>query len=113
MAEELVQKVKRYIERTKNVNIYSTIESYPLETIGYWIIIGAPTRDDNRRPLKEILHGKFVDAIAYAIQHPEFYDKFSKDTGDCSNGTVEKIQIHELEDSNLLKILSSSKKEDK
>lgn len=109
MADELTRKVKLYLSRAKN-RADSWVKYYPPEKVGYWMIMGG-SGDDGRCYLNKILHGKFIDAVTFAVQQEDFYGGLMTycDPGNCNNGYVEKIEVTELEDSGLAKLLKSKK----
>ena len=61
-------------------------------------------------PMKDALHGRFIDAVSYAVQQPEFYADWipHDDPGNQNNGRVEEITVHELKESNLVEATESS-----
>lgn len=96
----LAEKIKTYIKRAEKDNL----GTYLPEEVGHWIIISAESRDSGKHPLERVLHGKFVDAIAYAVQLKEFYHDYALpqiyDPGDMRSGIVKKINIITLTDKN-------------
>ncbi|MBI5064975.1 hypothetical protein HZA97_01950 [Candidatus Woesearchaeota archaeon] len=93
---DLDKKIKSYLDRAEKQNL----EKYLPEEVGHWIIITGESRDSDRHPLEEVLYGKFIDAIAYAVQRNEFYtDRVLPqiyDPGNSSSGMVKKIHITKL-----------------
>ncbi|MFH0701438.1 MAG: hypothetical protein V2A62_03300 [Candidatus Woesearchaeota archaeon] len=101
MAEDdLVGKVQDYLARFKNDH---SLPCYPLESQGlYQIIGGVISEKGGREPLKEIVRGRFIDALAYAVQQPQFYAKFRPDDP-CNNGYVKRVKVCEPKYKGLLK----------
>ncbi len=122
MDEDLVQKVKLYLRRTEKEK---DIERHPLEEVGYWrIISGSCTFSPaGAKPLKDVVHGRFIDAVYHAVQQPEFAGQLTwKDyhsidhiigsrtgIGDPKRyekcGKVEKINVVEVEGSGLTELV--------
>ena len=106
--EELEKKVELYLERAKQDPF---VEEHPVNRQMYWRIIGGARGDyGDREPMKEILHGNFIDAIAYAVQQPEFYSDQCPpyDTSNVKHGKVEKIPLRRLEDYGIVETVKSS-----
>ena len=106
---ELARKVGLYLERARRDDL---VENHPMNRIGYWRVIGEAGGGVGNRlgPIGDVLHGKFIDAVAYAVQQPGFYDAdlcSRDDSGNCNNGRVEKIKIRELKDYGLAKAAKS------
>jgi len=109
--EELVRKVSLYLERAENDSL---VENHPLEMEGYWRVMGGAMGDyGHRTPEKNIVQGKFIDAVAYAVQQPKFYADLCSDDDprNCNHGKVEKIKAHELKDKGLAKAVKKYSKE--
>ena len=109
--EKLVKKVNLYLKRAKQS---PSVENHPIDREGYWRIMGGTTSAHGlREPMKNVVQGKFIDAVAYAVQQSEFYsdrDRYTLD--DPSNyfhGRVEKIKVRELKDQGLAKTIKNSK----
>ncbi len=92
MDEELIKLVKLYLERVKK----DKLEDYSLKEEGYWVIIGGKNRYHGLRGVMAVVYGRFVDALAYAVQHPKFYDVGRK-PDHPNNGYVVKIEPKKLE----------------
>lgn len=70
MDEELIRKVQLYLEQ---LGKESFLERHPLEEEGYWTIISGVSRYYGRfNNIMALVAGRFVDAIAYAVQQPDF-----------------------------------------
>ncbi|MFZ5955420.1 MAG: hypothetical protein ACOYT4_03265 [Nanoarchaeota archaeon] len=104
--KELIEKVKSYLTRCK---ADSLVENHSIEEHGYWRILTG-TYGQMRKSMKEVLSGKFIDAVVYAVQQPEFYGDgwAGKDPGNINNGKIEKVNLHILDDSNLVKLIQNS-----
>lgn len=98
---DLSEKIKQYLHRIEG----REVENYSLDEIGYWRIMSGDV-ELGRYPIRDVLHGRFIDAVAYIVQHPEYYGEFvdNNDIGNRSNGKIEKINLVELES----KVLSVS-----
>ena len=69
--KNLARKVELYLQRTMRD---TELEKYPLNEIAHWRVIGGARGDFGvQEPTKEVLYGKFIDALAYAVQQSEFY----------------------------------------
>lgn len=63
-----------------------------------------------RERLNKVLHGKFIDAVAYAVQQNGFYGYSAYSyPGNYSAGYIEKVDITELE-TGIESLFKSSKK---
>ncbi len=102
--KNLARRVKLYIQRA---GVGDDIEHHPLDEVGYWRIIsgcygGQFSEPGWQKPLKDIVYGKFIDAVAYAVQQKEFYGRFqwggkpAISPGNCNAGKVEKINVIKL-----------------
>ena len=81
------------------------VESHLNDEVAYWRIIeGSRTNCYPGEPMKDIVHGRFYDAVAYAIQQPEFYGDWLShdDPSNCNHGKIEKINVRELKDTGLV-----------
>ncbi len=105
MEEELVEKVKLYLQRVQRDK---TIPNYPFGLDGFYRIIGGSRGDYGyREPMKDIFHGRFIDAVAFAVQQNEFYTDWCspQDPSNCNHGYVEKISVHYSKDEDLVKAI--------
>jgi hypothetical protein len=73
----LVERVEAYLERIKEAHpADDPIQSYPLGKVAVWEIV-AGYREDSENERKTLarpyVKGSFIDAIAFAVQQPEFY----------------------------------------
>lgn len=95
---DLAKKVGLYIQRATRAR--SDIPFYPLEEEGVYRVIGGTVGNRDRYEIKELFEGKFIDAIVFALQQPNFYAEWcSSDNPDNVNhGYVEKVTIKKLED---------------
>lgn len=103
--EELIRKINLYLKRAKEDTL---VENHPLNRKGYWRIMGGGRSNYGRRePMKNVVRGKFIDVVAYAVQQPEFYADWctSDDPSNCNHGTVEKIEVRELKDKGLSEVV--------
>ena len=95
--EEIATKVELYLKRaSKGINS-SAIINYPRDEFGYWHIISGTTDYyiGYRKPLNTVVQGRFIDAVAFAVQQPEFYSDHQpeKDPSIGDHGYVEKIDV--------------------
>jgi len=107
--QELARKVELYMGRARQDNL---VENHPRDEMGYWRIMGGAMGDyGTREPIKDILHGRFIDAVAYAVQQSKFYADWCShdDPSNCNHGTVERIKVRELKDCGLAEAVKSSK----
>lgn len=108
--EELIKKVRLYLQRAEQDSL---IENYPLDKKGYWRIMGGSRGTYGRRhrePMKDVIRGGFIDAVAYAVQQREFYADWCSwdDPSNCNHGKVEKIEIHKLKNKGLAEVIKNS-----
>ncbi|MFA5887514.1 MAG: hypothetical protein WC852_02290 [Candidatus Nanoarchaeia archaeon] len=123
--DELAQKVRLYLERlNKSPELKKC--SYPLDETGLFRVVGALRggyrgirmfaiysceEEGHRNSMKTIFKGRFIDAIAFAVQQYEFYADFCdpKDPSCSYHGYVEKIDVCEATTKGLLEeIIGSS-----
>ena len=98
--EELKQKVELYLQRARE---YKKLNYNP-NKVAYWSIVSgieAGTRGD-RETLDIVLHGKFIDAVAYAVQQDSFYHWDHNDPSNDKNGEVRQIECCELKEGGLV-----------
>lgn len=100
--DELLRKVAEYFER---IHSEPELEQYKPDKVGYWkIITGTDNVGFHRRELPETLHGKFSDAVAYAVQQEGFYSSSYFSPSKSENGLVKKACVKEVPES----LISSS-----
>ncbi len=76
---DLACKVKLYLKRLEKDR---RLESYPPNKKGTWFLVGG--RDDStaRMDMKpDLVKGRFIDAIACAVQQKNFYDVYGVEEG--------------------------------
>ena len=95
MGSDLSEKVDAYLTHSRT--------KYDLEEVGTFRIMGAESGDLNQDrfviPRNELgfVHGKFVDAIAYVLDIPQFYYEWDKENPAHEKaGYLEKIEIKEV-----------------
>jgi hypothetical protein len=96
--KELERRVGLYLERAKRDR---EVINYPVDEVNHWKILSGSMGDHNERSfIGEVLHGKFIDAVAYAVQQFRFYSNLysNEDPSNVDNGIIIKAEIHELED---------------
>jgi hypothetical protein len=91
--EELERKVNHYLERINRYDPAAKI--YQNEEFGYWHIISGLMVDGKRIVLEDVVHGRFIDAVATAVQQPAFYSLWgdSDNPNNAVHGRVEKISV--------------------
>ena len=99
--KELLKKVQEYFKRTI---IDSRTEHHEPDEEGLWRIIGGTRVDLIRKEIPEIFHGKFSNAVAYAVQRDDFWSD-SSHRSSLSDGIVKKVHIQELPDSKISRVL--------
>ncbi len=109
---DLAQRVRCYVERAANNP--DGIRLYPLNKVATWNIMSGSPESGGR--LKIVVHGRYVDAIVYAIQKGDFYGWYCGDESpdsvkNCNNGYValSKDKVIPLEPNTLLdKVLAAT-----
>lgn len=104
---ELLKKIQEYFERT--ITEPGKLRKYKPDEIGHWrVISGAIDSESNRREISEVLHGRFIDAVAWAVQEKEFYSTtltLITNYSRYEHGIVKKVNIQELPDYQIPKSL--------
>ena len=93
---ELVEAVKTYLVRVKDDRVRTC---YPLEEVSFWRVVSGTFGDYGTRNTvpNGFVHGRFIDALAYAVQQSSFTgDWMSFDPSNCNSGYVEKMRVKEL-----------------
>ncbi|MBU2638355.1 MAG: hypothetical protein KJ955_05250 [Nanoarchaeota archaeon] len=102
--QELMRLVQLYLKKAK-------IESrdYPLDEVGFYKIHGGcavGTLGCGRHEIPSIFHGKFVDAVAFAVQHPLFYACWvTDDPSLLANGYLTKVDVCDTTNPGLLEVI--------
>lgn len=99
--EELARKVELYLKRAREDR---SVKNYSINHKAHWrILSGIIGPDSQRDPLKEILRGRFIDAVAYAVQQQNFYSRRGPrdDPSYSMHGIVERLKVRTLEESGL------------
>jgi predicted NUDIX family NTP pyrophosphohydrolase len=103
MKKKLIKKVKLYLDRAKDTEsflVHNPIPSYPLEEEGYWSIMSGVNGYYQRHEPMAMVQGRFVDAVAYAVQQPKFYGYMLEQHGNPGhrcNGYIVKLEPKKLE----------------
>ncbi len=113
--EKLV-KVKAYLDRLKRDK---ALPNYPLDEEGFFgifpgfyqtppgnepitVIAGFSKKYHKiqvyRGPVKQVIAGRFIDVVAYAVSQPYLYSVGSNNPGDDINGFIEKLDTIALEE---------------
>lgn len=113
--EDKLAKVKSYLDR---LSIDAGLPKYDLEEEGVFgvfpgfyqqppgnekipVIAGFSNNHQRiqvyRGPVKEVISGRFLDVIAFAVQQSYFYSVGSTDPKDEINGFIEKVDLVPLE----------------
>jgi len=72
--KKVLELVRGYVERAKNVRPggYDNAGLYPLKEEGLWKVVSGITSESGYRKDIGFVKGRFIDAIDYAVQQPEF-----------------------------------------
>lgn len=104
--ENLKEMIESYIARTKEDNF---IEEYSPEEEGYWRIQEIGTVGGDLKKLQNTLKGKFIDAVAYAVQQEIFYPyritETERNPGDETSGFIRKVPLYTVKDKGLIEKL--------
>ena len=104
--ETLDKRVRSYIKRAARKN--SNAPLYPLDMVGLFRIVGGTTdagsasglcSGDRYKIKNDIVEGRFIDVIAYAVQQRHFAGWYLSLDGNIDNnhhGYVEKIEPVDL-----------------
>jgi hypothetical protein len=95
MNEETKRRVKEYIERLKDDN---DLPRYPPGEIGVFKVISARDSVSIDSESSNIIEGRFIDAIAYAVNCREYYANWISpgSVNNCNNGHVVKVNVIRL-----------------
>ncbi len=94
----LAEKVRLYLVRAERDHLLMM----PLEKVGLFKLVGGDYGDQGqfRKQMKpEFVRGRFVDAIACAVQQSPFYGEWCghEDPSNCNNGRIELAELTRLE----------------
>jgi len=86
--EKLKQRIGGYLERVKDRDV----PRYPLDMVAIYEIIGGTNLDDMMQVNNNIMKGKFIDVLIYALHQPRFYATWCDEDNmnNCNHGFIRK-----------------------
>ena len=95
----LTEKIEAYLQRIRK----ERLPCYLLEDTGLYRLVGGYLHEyvreypTSRKDLNIFYRGRFIDAIAEAIQNPGYFCDWDNDIANCYNGYVEKVDVKNID----------------